>query len=164
MKRGVSIQDFVGTGVHRPTQFSRGCLPLSQPHTYVTLKWFSLPLPRHLFTVQNVSLLYLNYVWSLISHFIALFLLHSGILESYLILVLLSELKTSSSPDEFTAVGTEGGLSQKCGHELVTVDLVNSAAHGTTPPVEPLAFLEFPWLGLLIFCKYKYDDLLLLLI
>uniref|UniRef100_A0A6B0UWD9 Putative secreted protein n=1 Tax=Ixodes ricinus TaxID=34613 RepID=A0A6B0UWD9_IXORI len=40
------------------------------------------------------------------------------------------------APDEPPAVGAEGGLPQEGGHELVAVDLVHPAAHGSVPPAE----------------------------
>ena len=53
-------------------------------------------------------------------------------------------------PDKFAAVGAKGWLSEECSHELVTIYLVHTPSHGSTPPVEALPFLEFPRLGL---CK-----------
>lgn len=37
------------------------------------------------------------------------------------------------TPDEVSAVGAVGGLSQVRGHELVSVDLVDAAADGALP-------------------------------
>lgn len=43
------------------------------------------------------------------------------------------KLQRVSSPDELLAVKTEGGLTEERGHELVPVDLVDPAPHGSLP-------------------------------
>ena len=52
-------------------------------------------------------------------------------------------MRLEKLPDEIPAVGAECGLTQKCSHEFVPIDLMDSPAHGTTPAIQSLAFLEF---------------------